>query len=172
MNDIRPDIMPKAREDRLIIKELPDETLVYDLDTDQAHCLNSTAAMVWKNCDGQKPIMQITAALEKEAGESVDEALVWLALEKLEAFKLLDQTATPSKVADGISRRHLMRRLGVAAVALPVIVSIIAPTPASAVSCPGKTSSGGGCTGNGTCCSNVCCPGPGCTGANPSGTCL
>jgi hypothetical protein len=31
---------PTARKDQLIVKELDDETLVYDLERDEAHCLN------------------------------------------------------------------------------------------------------------------------------------
>ncbi len=33
---------PSARRKDLIIEELPDEVLVYDLNTDRAHCLNKT----------------------------------------------------------------------------------------------------------------------------------
>ncbi len=46
--------LPVARHKNLIVKELPDETLIYDLDSDKAHCLNQTAALVWKNCDGTR----------------------------------------------------------------------------------------------------------------------
>ena len=41
-------LLPRAHTDGLVIKELPNETLVYDLKTDEAHCLNQTAALVWK----------------------------------------------------------------------------------------------------------------------------
>jgi len=40
--------LPRARKDGLVIKELVNETLVYDLERDEAHCLNQTAALVWK----------------------------------------------------------------------------------------------------------------------------
>lgn len=172
MHDIRPVLMPKARKDQLIIKELPNETLVYDQDTNQAHCLNSTASRVWKECDGKKPITDITAALQEAAGAPVDEAVVWLALDQLEKFKLLDAAPVQPQVFAGMSRRQLMRGLSVAAVALPVIVSIIAPTPAATQSCvnPGGRAPGVACGSNNQCCSGTCCTTvvPGC----PNNTCL
>jgi len=47
--------MPAARQEGLLVRELNDETLVYDLFNigHKAHCLNSTAALIWKYCDGQ-----------------------------------------------------------------------------------------------------------------------
>jgi hypothetical protein len=43
---------PEARKDGLVIQDLPEEILVYDLNTNKAHCLNQTAAYVWQACDG------------------------------------------------------------------------------------------------------------------------
>ena len=145
MKNNHPAQPPKARKDQLIIKELPDETLVYDLADDKAHCLNSTAAQVWKNCDGKNSVTDISTSLAKETGVAIDEGLVWLALDQLEKFKLLAEVPTAPAVFAGMSRRQLMRNLGVAAVALPMIVSIISPTPAYAVSCGQPCSSGADC---------------------------
>ena len=39
-------LMPRARQDELIVEELQDETLVYDLQRHKARCLNRTAALV------------------------------------------------------------------------------------------------------------------------------
>ncbi|MDQ5844969.1 MAG: PqqD family protein, partial [Acidobacteriota bacterium] len=55
--------LPLARQSSLIVKELEDETLVYDQETDQAHCLNETAALVWKNCDGRNSVNEIARLL-------------------------------------------------------------------------------------------------------------
>ncbi len=43
---------PLARKADLVTKEVADEVLVYDLKSHKAHCLNQTAALVWKYCDG------------------------------------------------------------------------------------------------------------------------
>jgi len=77
-------ISPIARKKSLIIKELPTETLVYDLETDKAHCLNETAARVWKNCDGQQTVAQLRELTEQETNSPVPEEMVWLALDQLE----------------------------------------------------------------------------------------
>ena len=45
--------MPQARRSGLIIQEVDSEILIYDQNTDKAHCLNQTAANVWKYCDGE-----------------------------------------------------------------------------------------------------------------------
>ena len=151
--------LPKARKEKLIVKELADETLVYDLENDRAHCLNQTAASVWKHCDGTTTVGEIAASLSGGATTEPNENVVWLALDQLEEFQLLSHSvAKPMRLA-GISRRQLMRTLGVAAVALPVIVSIVAPTPAAAVSCvnPGGRAPGVACGSPNQCCSNVCC---------------
>lgn len=145
--------LPKARQEKLIVKELADETLVYDLVSDKAHCLNETAARVWKNCDGMKSVSDISAILAEDAGAPVDEAVVWLALEQLEKFKLLEAfPSTPAHLV-GINRRQLVRTMGVAALALPVIISIATQT-AQAQASPCSTGSrpdGCPCTSNGQC---------------------
>src|SRR6266851_3883161 len=132
MKDDLREQLPLARTDQLIVKEVDDEVLVYDLKNDKAHCLNDTAAKVWKNCDGKKSIGEIQASLADEASAPVDEGVVWLALDQLEKFKLLAEVPTAPAVFAGMSRRQLMRNLGVAAIALPVVVSIISPIPAHA----------------------------------------
>ena len=63
--------VPKARQEQLIVKELPDELLIYDLKRDKAHCLNETAALVWKNCDGHKTVDQLRELMEDNAGSPV-----------------------------------------------------------------------------------------------------
>ena len=80
---------PKAREEELVVRELGDETLVYDLKSHKAHCLNRTAALVWKSCDGRRTIREIAAAVGREAGAQVDERVVWLGLERLNRVRLL-----------------------------------------------------------------------------------
>jgi hypothetical protein len=162
MKDDRREQLPLARTERLIVKEVDDEVLVYDLKNDKAHCLNDTAAKVWKNCDGKNSVSEISASLLKENGVPVDEGVVWLALDQLEKFRLLDEVPTAPKIFAGMNRRQLMRNLGVAAIALPVIISIAAP-PAEA-----QTSCGQNCTNPGDC--NINPPG-GCRTCNAAKKC-
>ncbi len=153
--------LPLARTEKLIIKEIDDEVLVYDLVSDKAHCLNHTAALVWKNCDGLNSVSEINSILAEQAGKPIDERVVWLALDELEKFKLLDKVPPAPPVFAGMSRRSVMRTLGVVAIALPVVVSIVAPTTAEAAS---KLPPNSCCSNNGDCASSSCvsCACPNC----------
>ncbi len=122
------DALPLARKDSLIVKEVDNETLVYDLETDQAHCLNDTAARVWKSCDGQTSVNEISSRLSDGLNSSVDENVVWLALDQLEKFKLLSHTPAKPAHLSGISRRQAVRAFGLAAIMLPVVTSLVVPT--------------------------------------------
>ena len=48
--------MPKAKTERLIVREIDGETLVYDLSRDAASCLSEFAARVWRECDGETSV--------------------------------------------------------------------------------------------------------------------
>ena len=132
---------PRLRADGLVIHELPDEVLVYDKVRDRAHCLNQSAALVWRACDGQCTPSEIARKLTTQLAVAVPEDLVLLALVQLEEIHLLEQRETVAPSFAGISRRQMARSLGLgAAVALPVITSILVPTPAQAATClaPGQ----------------------------------
>jgi hypothetical protein len=147
-------LAPEARKEGLIVHPLLDEVLVYDLDRHKAHCLNKTAALVWNRCDGKTSVAELTQKLEDEVGAPVDEQLVWLALDQLGRIRLLQQETAPARTA-GLSRRELIKRAGIgAAIALPIVTSIIAPTPAQAgTQCSAVVCAAG----------NVCPPGCICT---------
>ena len=158
---------PTARHAGLIVKELDDETLVYDLERDEAHCLNQTAALVWKHCDGRTTVDEIALRVGRELQVTVDPKVVWLALAQLRQRRLLLERIprqTSERGRPHISRRELALKLGrVMVIALPLITTIAAPTPASAVSC-GNCGPGGpipDCCGAGCPCQNpsICCSG-------------
>ena len=146
--------LPQARIDGLVIRELDDETLVYDTERDKAHCLNRTAALVWEQCDGKTTAREAAKSLRNDLSVAVDEDIVWLAVKQLERFHLIE----PGLKSPSVSRRDLVLKYAPAALALPVILSISAPTPAGITSC---VSSGGLC-GVGF---PPCCPGLSCFGS-------
>ena len=149
---------PQARHEGLVIRELPDELLVYDAETREAHCLNETAASVWKLCDGRTSVPEIAATLSATAGTEIDEDVVWLALEDLWKRDLLVGEPAPTDEA-AMSRSQLLRRSGIAAaIAVPVVMSVVAPTAAHAATC---IPSGQPCSPGQTCCPNTACPGSG-----------
>jgi hypothetical protein len=130
--------------------------LIYDESNHEAHCLNQTAAFVWKHCDGRRSLPALVRLLEKETNMSVPKHTVRLAIKQLEASHLLE--ASRSKpIWAGLSRREMVRNIGITAVALPLVISIVAPQAAMAATC---ATAGQACTGigQGTCCVGlVCC---------------
>jgi len=124
---------PKRKD--AIVRQLSDEFIVYDKETNHAHCLNQIAADVWRLCDGKKTVAEITRSMEK-AKPPVEEGLVWMTLRKLsKAGLLLEPIPLPPPSID-LSRREVMRRVGMTAmVTLPLVTSMLVPTAAEAASC-------------------------------------
>ena len=152
----RESMVPKARHNDLVVQELGDEVLVYDLKLHQAHCLNRTAALIWEHCDGKQTVGGLARMLEQKLGVVTDEEVVWLGLRQLNKFHLLQKRMAPSAGPERISRRELGRRLGAAtALSLPLIVSVAAPTAAQAAT--GGLPDGSRCEVDADCASN-CCP--------------
>lgn len=126
-----------AREEELVVQELPDEVLVYDLKNHKAHCLNETAAFVWNHCDGKSSVSDIARLMENEWRTPVSEDAVWFALDKLGKAELLQERITLPPAKAGMSRRSAVRRLGFGALlAVPVVMSIVTPTAAALGSVP------------------------------------
>ena len=145
---------PRMRKDQLIIDQLPDEVLVYDLERHKAHCLNGTAAQVWRRCDGKTPPREIARGVARELDQPFNEELVWLALRQLDKIHLLeDPIGLPPQLA-GLSRREMVRVLGIGAVvAVPLITSIVSPTSVQAGTCLPANAL---CTTDAECCSKQC----------------
>ena len=153
---------PIARTKELLIEEVEGETLVYDLERHKAHCLNEMAEFVWRLCDGENTVSDLVRLAEKEVGVSEGGDLVWLALDRLERARLLDEP--PEAVGEGPpeqhvevkrSRRDVIKKLGRLGIALPLVASIAVPSPASAAT----LITGADCWGNpsmvGRCCTNL-----------------
>lgn len=146
--------VPRARNEGLLVQEMPDELLVYDLVRHKAHCLNQTAAMIWTRCDGKTSVKQMVRFLEAETQSAADESMVWMAFDQLEKAHLLQDRARTGSGASNVSRREVIRRMGTAAaVALPLVTSIVAPKAVQAATCLG---SGASCTSGAQCCSLSC----------------
>ncbi len=131
-------LMPRARQDELVVEELPDETLVYDLKRHKARCLNRTAALVWQHCDGQTTVPELAALLEEQLATPTDETVVWMALDRLGRAHLLSEPVTLPADRAQYSRREVLRTLRRAAgisLVLPVVSSIFAPRAAAQASC-------------------------------------
>ncbi|HEY6329238.1 MAG TPA: PqqD family protein, partial [Blastocatellia bacterium] len=128
--------------------------LVYDLKRHKAHCLNRTAALVWEECDGRNTVADLARIIEAKLATPFTEEMVWVALDQLDRARLLSARITKPEEISGMSRRELLKQIGVAAaVAIPLITSVMSPTAVQASTC---TKANGACTSSRTCCSLVC----------------
>jgi len=124
---------PIARKNGLVIQEVPGELLVYDLDSDKAHCLNETAAIVWNACDGNTSVSDIAAIVAATSKGEASDDLVWLAIDQLNENNLLAEELTPRFT--GESRRDVLKKIGIGAmIALPIVASLAAPKSVLAAS--------------------------------------
>jgi hypothetical protein len=149
-------LRPTARKNDLVIQEADGELLVYDLKTNKAACLNDTAAFVWQNCDGVNAIADIAHALGRKSNSSVNDDVVWLAIDELSKHKLLEDEVAAEYSLTGFSRRDVIKKIGLGTmIALPVIATLIAPQVALAVG-----SCGAACINPSDCPNMVCnsCP--------------
>jgi hypothetical protein len=147
-------VMPRARIAGLVAEDIDDEIIVYDEEKEKAHCLNQTAALVWKNCDGKRTVAEIAQGMQAELNAPVETNVVWYALKELDKYRLLQDSITLPNELVAVTRREFLKQIGVAAaVVAPIVLSITLPTPAQAASC---LPSGAGCTDGGQCCSGIC----------------
>lgn len=146
-----------ARKKGLIVERLDDETVVYDPTTDRMHCLNATAAFVLERCDGATPRVSAARALDATLDASGRAVLVDFAVERLARARLVE---TPTAGAATMSRREVTRVLGLTGALtalLPVVISVTAPSVASAQTC---LPAGGCCKNKSDCCPGLNCQGP------------
>ena len=155
-------MLPRARNDHLVIKQVADETLVYDLDRHRAYCLNAAAGLIWDQCDGRTDTGQMAAMLQSELGLPRDEDVVQLGLAGLDKAHLLAERLAPSLIAARYSRRKFLAKAGVVglAVLLPTVISIVSPTAAQAATCIASNACSPG-TESAFCgppnCTKICC---------------
>jgi hypothetical protein len=127
---------PVARtHDDVVVQEVLNEVVIYDLPRDKAHALNPTAAQVYRWCDGQTSpqAMAERVAEINSLSRRQGDALVGLALKLLQQEDLVAWTGTLVPAMRSVTRRSALARVGVAAL-VPVVYSLVAPTPAQAQS--------------------------------------
>ena len=123
-------MLPVRRQD-LLIEQMEDESVVYDPARYRAHCLNQTAQLVLRACDGKASLTPIAARVRGELRVPVSEDVVRSALEKLSRAHLLEERFPRSAKSHPVSRRTVIAT-GVAA----VVVSMAVPSSALAEAPP------------------------------------
>ena len=139
---------PQIRRTQLLVQELPDEVLVYDMDRNEVHCLNGSAARVWALCDGEHTVAEIARLIADDFDSDTAETLVWCALDQFAERHLLEEVPSDdcpledsADSRSGLTRREMMVGLSVLVGMIPVVESIMSPPAALAASfgCSGAT---------------------------------
>ena len=108
-----------ARVEGLIVNDFGQELLIFDPRTQQAHHLTAGAALVFRHCDGRTSVAELLQHLDAQSLRQI--------LFELEQKRLL-------QVPSGLDRRHFLSNLARLAATLPLISSVLAPSPSDAVS--------------------------------------
>lgn len=64
---------PLFRQDNIVIQELENELLIYDLNRNKVFCLNETSAMVWQLCNGHNSILEISRLMSEKLKTNIPE---------------------------------------------------------------------------------------------------
>lgn len=117
---------PTARRRGLVVQQVRNELLVYDLDNDRAHCLNETAAAIWRACDGKSHLLEIRQNVSAYLQTEIAGEVVQMALGELSEHDLLENKS--DFTFNPISRREVIRKIGIASMAaLPIVTSLAVP---------------------------------------------
>lgn len=120
--------LPEARTAGIVVQYLGEEILIYDLTINQVFCLNKTLSVVYQACDG------ITFFDELKRRFNFTDELIFLALDELKKYGLIEKSASICLPLTQPTRREIIKSIGLTAIAVPLIASVIAPTAAMAQS--------------------------------------
>ena len=150
----KPDLvtLPIARTKNLVIQNVNDELLVYDMEADRAHHLNESLSIVWRACNAEMSVGELCKRLSNHLGLQIEEDFVHLAVSELNSIELLEDPSE-SKPISKVSRREVLFKYALPSVALPVVASLVAPSAVNAQSCVPNFQP---CTVPADCCSNNC----------------
>ena len=125
---------PMVRTDQLVCEDVSEECVIYDAREKKAHHLNSTVTWIWQKCDGNTNVEALACSFERQFNVTDGLPVLITGLEQLEARDLLDNPVDLNLLASeqaAISRRAVVAG---GSVLMPLVVSILAPTPAAAKS--------------------------------------
>jgi hypothetical protein len=126
---------PIGLKNNILVQELERELLVYDLTRDKVFCLNETSSIVWNSCDGNNSVEDIRQNLSVQLKTEISEEMIWLTLDKLKSEQLLSNYEEFDINFNGLSRRQVIKKVGLSTmVALPLISAIVSPTAVAAQS--------------------------------------
>ena len=146
---------PKTRNENIVVQEMENEILIYDLKENKAFCLNETSALIYQLCDGKRTVEEISKSISKKLNQPISEELIWLALDNFKKDNLLEENERFEIDFKGLNRRQVIKKIGLASmIALPIVSSIVAPNAAMAQS--SGLALNAACTSSPQCASGQC----------------
>ncbi len=139
---------PIAQTAHMLVQELENETVVYDRKRHRAHCLHSTAAALWKCCDGETEAGAIDGRLRSEFGVTVESEVIETALNQLLKARLIEPGSVDPAKLPVVAGPEAARNLAILDAA-PLVASIDVPSAADAPSTEGVRRNGGSKRGRG-----------------------
>jgi hypothetical protein len=126
---------PRRIQQGISVQQVGTETLVYDEGRhDGLLSEREFSSVIWKLANGERTVAQIGSEASIQLKTPVSEDLVLYAIGELRGDGLIEPSPT-GHIGPAISRRAVLRRLGVGgAMLLPVVAAIVAPTAAQAYS--------------------------------------
>ncbi len=165
----RGDLLPPLRTADVLVCELEDERLMYDLGSHKVACLNQWARLIAGRCDGVTTVGEMIDLIKGDGAEEHAELLINETLNQLARAGLLAESSSSPRQPIAPSRRSVLKAAASLGVSLPLVSWLVAPTAYAAVSnCIG---SGAPCEVGGV----PCCVGSTCvnTESGPTGfTCV
>ncbi len=145
----------------MTVSVVNNEAVVYDKRRERAHSLNPASAFVFLYANGERTVRELAELTAAELGTPNDESYIEMTLHRLDRAELVERSLTPSTGLQKITRRQVMKQLGLVAIAVPIITTIAAPSPAMAQSGAGTPGGGGkpnrsSCTTDADCLSGRC----------------
>lgn len=126
--------LPFLRTENLVVKELPNEVLIYDLENNKAFCLNETARFIMDECDGENSIEEAVESLNRKMNSKIDEEMVWMVIDQFKKSNFLKRDYVIPVQTSRLSRRKILQAAAALGIALPIVTSLVAPTAAHAQS--------------------------------------
>lgn len=151
---------PKFRTNEIVMQEVDEETLVYDLVSNKAHKLSETLTIIWKHCDRETSVIDLSNILSDKLKMKINEDFIILAISELEKAELFSKSLNFDH--EKISRRKILCKYELPTILMPLVVSIVAPQISQVADFSGACSSPAQCC-NGRCgfdqFGNIaCCP--------------
>lgn len=133
------EIKPIGLRNNVLTQDLDKELLLYDLARDKVFCLNETSMVIWNLCDGENTVENLRRKVSSQLKTNINEELIWLTLDMLKSEQLLSNHLEVTINFNGLSRREVIKKVGLSTmVTLPFVSAVIAPNAAAAQSqsCP------------------------------------